>query len=70
MQDADLLSRVQERWGPFTDTELAKVLGISRNHIYAIFRGQRRPSRKFLAGVLVAFPELMPNVAIYLAGNP
>lgn len=46
---------------------MAEKLGIAQSYLSMILRGHRVPGRKFLAGVLKAYPELGNEVAVFLS---
>ena len=54
--------------GKYTNlTELARVMGISRAHIYRVRRGERRINEKFIIGAIEAFPGYNLNDLFYVA---
>ncbi len=49
-----------------TQQELGDRIGVSQRLVSAVFRKERQPGKKFLAGVLREFPELGLDVMEYL----
>ena len=47
--------------------EMAEKLRIAQSYLSMVYAGHRVPGRKFLAGVLKAYPELADEVALFLS---
>ena len=41
-----------------TESEFAKLIGVSHSTVNRVLNGKRNPGSKFIAGVLMSFPEL------------
>lgn len=50
-------------------SEMAARLGISQGYLSMIYNGQRKPGRRFLEGVVAAYPDLFREVALFLSPN-
>lgn len=48
---------------------MAEKLGIAQSYLSMVLHGHRVPGRKFLSGVLKAYPELADEVASFLSGG-
>lgn len=42
----------------FSESEFAKSIGVAHSTVNRVLNGKRNPGGKFIAGVLVNFPEL------------
>jgi transcriptional regulator with XRE-family HTH domain len=68
----DLIAALAERQAELdlTDHAMARRLGISRSMYGLIIRGERQPGPKALRGIARAFPELWPQLIVFLAFVP
>jgi len=49
-----------------TVEDMALRLGVSRSMLVMVYCGQRNPGRKFLRGILRAYPHLRDEVCLFL----
>lgn len=64
----EALEQVRERSG-WTDSEFSDELGINRTTLWWIRTRQRPPSMRVLTAILWRFPELTPQVTLFLQSN-
>ena len=50
--------------------DMALRLGVSQSMLGMVYAGKRNPGRKFLAGLLKAYPRLREEVHLFLLNSP
>jgi len=63
------LLRGMQRDEGLTIDDMALRLGVSPSMLGMVYSGQRSPGRKFLRGLLKAYPRLREEVHLFLLGD-
>ncbi len=66
-QVADLIVRLGEKANSTTQRDVARKIGISETQLTRLLKGERQPGSKTLAGIVQAYPDLLPYVSLFLA---
>lgn len=66
-QIPDLIIKLRQKAKESTQREVAKAIAISDTQLTRLLRGTRQPGSKTLAGIVQAYPDLLPYVSLFLA---
>jgi plasmid maintenance system antidote protein VapI len=61
---------LQECKGNMTQTEFARVLGVTQVHVSRLLAGTQRPGRKVIVALMKAFPEKRDVLCHLLVSAP
>lgn len=64
-----LIKKLKSKQGNISDLEFARTLGISRQLWQMIRTGERGIGVALLSGTVRAYPDLIPDVFLFLSGN-